>query len=66
MWFSWPGPSSNSALPLNRTWMAGTLLILAVLPLVIRRQFGPVRGGWVGARPGPGDDGRRVTAPGDA
>ena len=47
VWFSWPGPSSNSALLLNRTWMAGTLLILAVLPLVIRRQFGPVRDGWV-------------------
>jgi hypothetical protein len=47
VWFSWPGPSSNSALTLNRTWMAGTLLILAVLPLVIRRQFGPVRDGWV-------------------
>jgi len=47
VWFSWPGPSSNSALLLNRAWMAGTLLILAVLPLVIRRQLGPVRGGWV-------------------
>jgi uncharacterized protein YbjT (DUF2867 family) len=22
VWFSWPGPSSNSALMLNRTWMA--------------------------------------------
>lgn len=46
VWFNWTGPSSNSALLLNRTWMAGTLLILAVLPLVIRRGFGPVRGGW--------------------
>jgi hypothetical protein len=39
VWFSWPGPSSNSALTLNRTWMAGTLQILAVLPLVIRRRL---------------------------
>src|SRR5690349_20995890 len=47
VWFNWTGPSSNSALTLNRMWMAGTLLMLGVLPLVIRRQFGPVRGGWV-------------------
>src|SRR5215470_2042230 len=47
VWFNWTGSSSNSALLLNRMWMAGTLLILAVLPLVIRRQLGPVRGGWV-------------------
>lgn len=47
VWFNWTGPSSNSALTLNRMWAIGTLLILVTLPLVIRRQFGPVRGGWV-------------------
>src|SRR5690242_3804536 len=47
VWLNWTGPSSNSALTLNRMWAIGTLLILVALPLVIRRQFGPVRGGWV-------------------
>src|SRR5690348_1479654 len=38
VWFSWAGPSSNSALTLNRAWMAGTLLILAVLPLILAQH----------------------------
>jgi hypothetical protein len=42
----WPGSSSDSAVPLNRMYVVVTVLALAVLPLVIRRYFGPVRGGW--------------------
>jgi len=42
----WPGASSNSATPLNRVYVTGTVVLLAVLPWVVRRYFGPVRGGW--------------------
>jgi hypothetical protein len=43
---SWPGPATDSAVPLNRVYLVGTVLILAVLPTVIRRYVGPVRRGW--------------------
>jgi hypothetical protein len=46
MWIGWPGASSNSATPLNRVYVTGTVVALAVLPWVVRRHFGPVRGGW--------------------
>jgi hypothetical protein len=45
-WVSWPGGSSNTAVPLNRMYAVGTVLLLAALPVVIRRYFGPVRPGW--------------------
>jgi hypothetical protein len=45
-WIGWPGASSNSATPLNRVYVTGTVVLLAVLPWVVRRYFGPVRGGW--------------------
>jgi hypothetical protein len=45
-WIGWPGASSNSATPLNRMYVIGTVVALAVLPWVVRRYFGPVRGGW--------------------
>jgi DUF1707 SHOCT-like domain len=45
-WIGWPGASSNSATPLNRMYVIGTVVYLAVLPWVVRRNFGPVRGGW--------------------
>ena len=41
----WPGASSNSATPLNRVYAVGTVVLLAVLPWVVRRYFGPVRPG---------------------
>jgi hypothetical protein len=44
---AWPGSSSNSAVPLNRMYVVVTVVVLAVLPGVIRRYFGPVRGGWM-------------------
>jgi uncharacterized membrane protein len=46
VWVGWPGASSNSATPLNRMYVIGTVVALAVLPWVVRRYFGPVRGGW--------------------
>ena len=45
-WIGWPGGSSNSATPLNRVYVVGTVVLLAALPVVVRRYFGPVRGGW--------------------
>jgi len=42
----WPGASSDSATPLNRVYAVGTVVLLAVLPWVVRRYFGPVRSGW--------------------
>jgi hypothetical protein len=42
----WPGSSSDSAVPLNRMYVVVTVVLLTVLPVVIRRYFGPVRGGW--------------------
>jgi hypothetical protein len=46
VWIGWPGASTNSATPLNRMYVIGTVVALAVLPWVVRRYFGPVRGGW--------------------
>ena len=46
-WIAWPGEASNSATPLNRVYVIGTLVMLAMLPWVVRRFFGPVRRGWL-------------------
>jgi Domain of unknown function (DUF1707) len=46
VWIGWPGASSNSATPLNRVYAVGTVVLLAVLPVVVHRYFGPVRSGW--------------------
>ena len=46
VWVGWPGSSSDSAVPLNRMYVVVTVVLLTVLPVVIRRYFGPVRGGW--------------------
>jgi hypothetical protein len=43
---AWPGASTNSATPVNRMYVAGTLVLLASLPLLVRRYAGPVRPGW--------------------
>ncbi|MGI9008815.1 MAG: DUF1707 SHOCT-like domain-containing protein [Streptosporangiaceae bacterium] len=45
-WIGWPGRASNSAVPVNRVYIVGTVLMLAVLPVIVRRFFGPVRRGW--------------------
>jgi hypothetical protein len=46
VWIAWPGASTNSATPVNRMYVAGTLVLLAGLPLLVRRYAGPVRQGW--------------------
>ena len=46
VWVGWPGQSSNSAVPVNRIYVVLTVVLLAVLPMVVRRYFGPARGGW--------------------
>jgi hypothetical protein len=46
VWIGWPGPSTNSATPVNRMYVVGTLVLLAGLPLLVRRYVGPARPGW--------------------
>jgi hypothetical protein len=46
VWIAWPGASTNSATPVNRMYVVGTLVLLAALPLLVRRYAGPVRQGW--------------------
>jgi hypothetical protein len=46
VWIGWPGTSSDSAVPVNRMYVAVTLVLLAAAPWVVGRYFGPVRGGW--------------------
>ncbi len=45
VWIAWPGASGNSATPVNRMYVVGTLVLLAGLPLLVRRYAGPVRPG---------------------
>ena len=46
VWIAWPGASTNSATPINRMYVVGTVVLLAGLPLLVRRYFGPARPGW--------------------
>jgi len=46
VWIGWPGASTNSAVPVNRVYVVGTLALLAGLPPVVSRYVGPVRPGW--------------------
>jgi hypothetical protein len=46
VWIAWPGASTNSATPVNRMYVVATLVLLAGLPLLVRRYTGPVRPGW--------------------
>ena len=46
VWIGWPGASTNSATPANRMYVVGTLVLLAGLPVLVRRFAGPVRRGW--------------------
>jgi hypothetical protein len=46
VWIGWPGASTNSATPTNRMYVVGTLVLLAGLPVLVRRYLGPVRPGW--------------------
>lgn len=49
VWIGWPGASTNSATPVNRFYVVGTLVLLAGLPPLVRRFFGPARAGWAPA-----------------
>jgi hypothetical protein len=46
VWIGWPGASTDSATPVNRMYVVGTLVLLAGLPPLVRRYFGPARPGW--------------------
>ncbi len=46
VWIAWPGASTNSATPVNRMYVVGTLVLLAGLPPLVRRYVGPIRPGW--------------------
>ena len=46
VWIAWPGASTDSATAVNRMYVVGTLVLLAGLPLLVRRYLGPVRSGW--------------------
>lgn len=46
VWIGWPGAAANSATPVNRMYVVGTLILLAGLPLLVSRYVGPVRPGW--------------------
>jgi hypothetical protein len=45
VWIAWPGASTNSATPVNRMYVVGTLVLLTGLPLLVGRYAGPVRQG---------------------
>jgi hypothetical protein len=45
LWVVWPGSSSDAAVPVNRIEVPVVLGVLALLPLLVRRFCGPVRGG---------------------
>jgi len=47
LWIVWPGSPSDSAVPVNRLEVPVILLLLAGLPVVVRRSFGPVRDNWL-------------------
>jgi hypothetical protein len=46
VWIGWPGASSNSATTLNRVYVVSTVVVLAGLPWLVRRYYGPTRPGW--------------------
>ena len=45
VWVVWPGSSSDYAVPVNRIVVPGLLVALALLPLLVRRSYGPPRPG---------------------
>jgi hypothetical protein len=42
----WPGPAADPATLISRVSVVGVAAILAVLPRLVRRRFGPIAGGW--------------------
>jgi len=45
-WVAWQGASGDPATLISRVDVFATTLMLAGLPFVIRRRFGPMAGGW--------------------
>ena len=45
VWVVWPGSSSDYAVPVNRIVVPVLLGLLALLPLLVRRSYGPARPG---------------------
>jgi hypothetical protein len=45
VWVVWPGSSSDYAVGVNRIVVPILLVVLALLPLLVRRFYGPVRSG---------------------
>jgi hypothetical protein len=45
VWVIWPGTSSDAAVPVNRIVVPGFLVLLALLALLVRRLYGPIRHG---------------------
>jgi hypothetical protein len=43
----WPGPASDPATLISRVSVVGVAVMLAGLPRLIRRRFGPIATGWV-------------------
>jgi len=46
VWDGWPGAPGNPATLINRADVIATIVLLAALPWVVRRRFGPVADGW--------------------
>jgi hypothetical protein len=42
----WPGPATDPATLISRVSVIGVAIMLAVLPSLIRRRFGPMASGW--------------------
>ena len=45
VWVVWPGSSADDAVGVNRIVVPALLVVLALLPLLVRRFYGPVRSG---------------------
>ncbi len=45
-WAAWPGAPGNPATLISRVDVCAIVLMLAGLPLLVRRRFGGMGGGW--------------------
>jgi hypothetical protein len=46
-WFGWRGPAHDPATLISRIDVIFTVLVLAALPSLVSRKFGPVAAGWL-------------------
>lgn len=47
LWAAWPGAAGNPATLISRVDVVAAVVMLAGLPLGVRRRFGPVGSGWM-------------------